>query len=365
MKKLYTLIIGVVLLTLPSLISIAQTPQLINYQAIARNASGQALTNQNIALRLTIRQSTAAGTIQYQERHTTTTNAQGLCNVQIGGGTPLSGSFAAITWADAQPKFLQTELDPAGGTAYTNMGAQQLVSVPYALYAKEAATATNDNDTNPTNEIQSLSLAGTTLSLSNGGGSVNLPAGTTYTAGAGIGISGNTITNTAPDQTITLTGAGATAISGAYPNFTVTTPTPADNSPINEIQTLSIAGNTVSLSNGGGSVNLPTYTAGTGISLSGNTIINTAPDQTVAITGGGVTSVSGTYPNFTVTTPTPADNSPTNEIQTLSIAGNTVSLSNGGGNVNLPTYTAGTGISLSGNTITNTAPDQTVAIAGG
>ncbi len=461
MKQLPSLLIWVLLLMATSLVSIAQTPNLINYQAVARNASGQALTNQAIAVRLSVRQSTAAGTIQYQERHAVTTNAQGLFNVQIGGGAVLSGTFANITWADAQQKHLQIELDPTGGTTYTNMGTQQLVSVPFAMYAKEAATATNDNDTNPTNEIQALSLAGNTVSLSNGGGSVNLP---TYTAGIGISVAGNTITNTAPDQTVAIAGGGVTTISGAYPNFTVTTPTPADNSPTNEIQalsilgntvslsngggdialpaevdgsvtneiqTLSIAGNTVSLSNGGGNVNLPTYTAGTGISLAGNAITNTAPDQTVVIAGGGVTSVSGTYPNFTVTTPTPADNSPTNEIQTLSIAGNTVSLSNGGGditlpaevdgsvtneiqalsiagntvslsngggsvalpaevdgsvtneiqalsivgntvslsngggNVNLPTYTAGTGISLAGNTITNTAPDQTVAIAGG
>ncbi len=130
-----------------------------------------------------------------------------------------------------------------------------------------------------------------------------------------------------------------------------------DGSVTNEIQALSIAGNTVSLSNGGGSVNLPTYAAGTGISVAGNTITNTAPDQTVAIAGGGATSVTGTYPNFTVTTPTPADNSPTNEIQALSIAGNTVSLSNGGGSVALPAEVDGSvtneiqTLSIAGNTV--------------
>lgn len=42
--------------------------------------------------------------------------------------------------------------------------------------------------------------------------------------------------------------------------------------------------------------------AGTGISISGNTITNSAPDQTVSLTGGGLTNISGTYPSFTVTT---------------------------------------------------------------
>ena len=44
------------------------------------------------------------------------------------------------------------------------------------------------NDASATNEIQSLTLNGTNLSLSNGGGSVTLPTGTTYTEGSGIDI---------------------------------------------------------------------------------------------------------------------------------------------------------------------------------
>jgi hypothetical protein len=53
-----------------------------------------------------------------------------------------------------------------------------------------------------------------------------------------------------------------------------------------------------------GAFNIPNYTvtAGTGISVSGsNVIANTAPDQTVSITGANNLSVTGTYPNFTVT----------------------------------------------------------------
>ena len=44
-----------------------------------------------------------------------------------------------------------------------------------------------------------------------------------------------------------------------------------------------------------------TYSAGSGLSLSGTTFSNTAPDQTVSLSGSGATSVSGTYPNFTIT----------------------------------------------------------------
>ena len=42
------------------------------------------------------------------------------------------------------------------------------------------------------------------------------------------------------------------------------------------------------------------YTAGTGISVTNNVITNTAPDQTVALTQGGATTITGTYPNFTI-----------------------------------------------------------------
>ena len=53
---------------------------------------------------------------------------------------------------------------------------------------------------------------------------------TEYTAGSGLNLSGTTFSNTAPDQTVSLTGSGATTISGTYPNFTIsstdTTPDP-------------------------------------------------------------------------------------------------------------------------------------------
>lgn len=41
-------------------------------------------------------------------------------------------------------------------------------------------------------------------------------------------------------------------------------------------------------------------TAGTGISIAGATITNTAPDQTVSLTEGSNVTITGTYPNFTI-----------------------------------------------------------------
>lgn len=70
------------------------------------------------------------------------------------------------------------------------------------------------------------------------------------TIGTGLSLSAGSLTNTAPDQVVSLTGGTAISISGTYPSFTIT---------------------------------------------------NTAPDQIVSLTGAGTTVVTGTYPSFTIT----------------------------------------------------------------
>jgi len=120
----------------------AQTPQFINYQAIARDASGSILSDQPIGVQLTINDGSPTGTTQYNERQTVTTNNFGLFNLQIGNGTPVSGTMGGITWSSG-PKYLLVGIDPTGGTSYVAMGSQQLISVPYSFYADNAANAAN------------------------------------------------------------------------------------------------------------------------------------------------------------------------------------------------------------------------------
>jgi uncharacterized protein (TIGR02145 family) len=112
----------------------AQAPQGIPYQAIARNASGQAIASTAVKVRFSIRDSIATGAIKYQETHNPTTSALGLFSVNVGMGTVVSGSFSGINWGK-NAKFLQVELDPAGGGSYTDLGTTQMMSVPYALFA--------------------------------------------------------------------------------------------------------------------------------------------------------------------------------------------------------------------------------------
>src|ERR1043165_1993857 len=116
----------------------AQAPQGVNYQAVARNGSGQALTNTSVTVRLTIHEGSASGFTVYQEHHSTSTNNFGLFNLVIRTGVADAGTFNSISWTSGC-KYLQAEFD--AGNGYTDMGTSQLMSVPYALYAASSASS--------------------------------------------------------------------------------------------------------------------------------------------------------------------------------------------------------------------------------
>ncbi|MCF8450911.1 MAG: hypothetical protein K9G49_13645, partial [Taibaiella sp.] len=114
--------------------SYAQAPQGIPYQASARNSGGAVLASTSISVRFTIRESISTGTITYRETHTATTSTDGIFSLTVGQGTAVTGTFSNIDWG-TNAKFMQVELDPAGGSSYIDMGTQQMWSVPYALSA--------------------------------------------------------------------------------------------------------------------------------------------------------------------------------------------------------------------------------------
>jgi len=121
----------------------AQAPQKMSYQAVIRNTANTLVTSQAVGMRISILQTTAVGTAVYIETQTPMTNANGLVSLAIGTGAPVSGTFAAIDWS-AGPYFIQTETDPTGGTTYTITGTSELMSVPYALYAKKSESVLNE-----------------------------------------------------------------------------------------------------------------------------------------------------------------------------------------------------------------------------
>jgi hypothetical protein len=148
MKKLYYIL--TLLLCSSSLFG--QSPELMSYQAIIRNASDQLVVNQNVGVRISILQGSETGSTVYTETHTESTNDNGLVTLNIGAGNT-SDDFSNIDWGNGT-YFIKSETDPTGGTNYSIEGTSQLLSVPYALYAKSSGnsggspvTVTPDNTT--------------------------------------------------------------------------------------------------------------------------------------------------------------------------------------------------------------------------
>ena len=131
MKKLYTIL----LLIMFAFGLSAQPPEKISYQAVVRNSSNALVSNQTVGMKVSILQGSATGTVVFAETHTPATNANGLVTIAIGTGAVVSGAFSTINWA-AGPYFIKTETDPAGGTSYSITSTSELLSVPYALMAK-------------------------------------------------------------------------------------------------------------------------------------------------------------------------------------------------------------------------------------
>jgi len=135
MKKLFTFILAVIL----TATLFAQIPQKMTYQAVVRNGSGALVTSSPIGVRISVIQGTVTGDVVYSETQTTSTNANGLMSIVIGEETALD-----IDWSNG-PYFIMTETDPTGGSNYTITGTSQLLSVPYALYAKKAENGFSGN----------------------------------------------------------------------------------------------------------------------------------------------------------------------------------------------------------------------------
>ncbi len=293
------------LIFLLSLSIMAQVPFSFNYQGLARDSEGAPIDNQEISLLMSIISGFENGQIEFQEEHIVTTDEYGLFSIRIGEGDLLLGNLRNIDWGEDM-FFLRTEMDPEGGENYIFLGTSQLRSVPYALFAAEAANSSSatDNDTDPTNEIQILGLSGNQLSIS-GGNSVQLPSPPDV-----------------PAQELSLTGKTLSISDGNAVDLS-TVSQDADADPTNELQGLSVSGNQLSIS-GGNSVQLPvsSNTSFQELSLSG---------KILSISDGNAIDLSPVSQD--------ADADPTNEFQSLSLNGSNLSLSNGN-SVNLPEGTS-------------------------
>jgi len=142
MNKFFFAASIILALAFQAVYAFAQAPQKVSYQMVVRDASGQLVKESTVGVQMSILQGSAEGSTVYVETHTPTTNVNGLVSIEVGNGTPApQNTFADIDWANG-PYFIETKTDPAGGTNYTITGTSQLLSVPYALYAANAGTAT-------------------------------------------------------------------------------------------------------------------------------------------------------------------------------------------------------------------------------
>jgi hypothetical protein len=290
----------------------AQAPEKMSYQAVMRNATGQLLASQNIGVKVSILQGSASGTVVYSERLTGVTNANGLISLEIGTGTVLSGTYATINWPSGN-YYLKTETDPTGGTSYTITGTSQLLSVPYAMYAKSSGssgggftlpysatvnnasnlfTITNDGDgtslegINNTTTSSIAAVRGTVTNVAPGGFSSAVRGINNGTGGLGIGVWGSQAGSGWGVYGVTATGLGVYGNSsgagyGVYANSNTGT----------GLSATSTNGPAASISISNNANNSTVLTANT---LGNGTVVN------VSSTGSGAGVVSSTGAGFAV-----------------------------------------------------------------
>jgi len=320
----------------------AQAPQGFKYQTSVRDNSGNLLANKLVAIKLSLIKDSAYGTTVYSEKFNVSTNDFGIANLNVGSGNALQGTFTSINW-NTGSFFLKIDMDMNNGTNFQYMGTSQLLSVPFAMYATKSGSSVDDADKDPTNEIQTLSVTGNKLNLSQAN-QVNIDADTTNELQQ-LSLSNNTIqlnknggnidlTKFAVDsQLLSLQGNTLSISKGNNVRLN-------DIDSTNELQLLTLVNDTLKLSKNGGNINLLKYAAdsqslvlsGKTLSISrGNSIVLTGAIDLDADPTNELQKISLHGDTLGLTSDTSfvllIDNDTLNEIQTLSKSNDTISLS--------------------------------------
>ncbi|MCF8222647.1 MAG: hypothetical protein K9J25_05825 [Bacteroidales bacterium] len=316
----------------------SQSPSKLTYQAIARDGNGNLLQEENLDVGISIHTGTPDGELVWEGFFQVTTNKFGLFTLEICDNGSSAYNFENINWAGNE-HFIKVQIDD--GTGYREMGTSQILSVPYALHANTVSNS-DDADADPNNElIQSASLNGTYLELTDQGGTRQVDLSPLQT-GSGTDDQTLSITDhtliiengnsvTLPDndnQALSITD-HTIAIENGNSVILPDSIADADSDPQNELlQSALLNGSMLELTDNGGTaqVDLSSLQSGTAT----DDQILSITDHTLSIENGN----SVTLPDNTKD----ADNDPANEIQDLSLSGNTLSLTLDPTSVDMSSY---------------------------
>ncbi len=113
----------------------AQPDPYFNYQAHILNAEGIPLEDQEMTMRIQIRD--AQNALVFMEEHSIITADKGYVNIKIGQGAPINGSLPEIDWRSSEYSmtlFVDQDLD--GG--FEEYMQQTILPVPYVMYAAKS-----------------------------------------------------------------------------------------------------------------------------------------------------------------------------------------------------------------------------------
>ncbi|SDD23691.1 Lcl domain-containing protein [Williamwhitmania taraxaci] len=246
MRKIYAVLISLIITTGV----FAQAPEKMSYQAVVRNSSNQLVVSKAVGMRISILQNSDSGTEVYAETQTPTTNTNGLVTIEIGSGTVVSGAFSSINWS-VGTYFIKTEIDPAGGNSYSITGVSQLLSVPFALHAKKADSYTETDpffSSHPANALTSADMQNWNAAYSWGNHTALYKPIAYVPAWGDVTNNPFNIASPANNQMLKYNSAAA-----KWENWTPDFITAeVDGSVTNEIQTLTLNTNQLSISGTGG-----------------------------------------------------------------------------------------------------------------
>jgi hypothetical protein len=275
-----------------------------------------------------------------------------------------------ITTSGTYPSFTITNND---------RGSSQNIFKNLAVSGQSTIVADNNDDT--------ITVAsGTGISLTTNSVSDTLTITNTapdqvvsIAAGTGMSVSGTypsfTVTNTAPDQVVSITGAGTSVVTGTYPNFTIT----SNDQYVGTVTSVNLtAGTGITVSGGpiisSGSITVNNNDRGSSQNIFKNiavpgqtTIVASTNNDTFTVKPGSGISATTLGNDITLSNTDPG--SAQNIFKNIAVAGQNTIVADG--NNDVLNFVSGTGISLTTNdttdslTVTNSAPDQVVALSSG